>query len=355
MIEINDVREIREFKGKTFSNFKKNQVITELLKSIEKTKVEYACYWCAELMCGGSYLDIWNSVIEFYSMNIHLGNPKLVVYIERKLKSFVSIVKNGYIGQEIRLRNNSTVRKIFFEIIGILCFSGRRPCVQYPKIDLDEMDITNITNRFLAPNVNYGNEYIEDDDPKELFIPVNEFIYNLEEGNVLNSCYWINWLLYFEAICEKKKHKLKCKRRCISKVENKFQCDVIWLIWDIIFKKINNCKKNKNVLNEIAKSSLHLFQLQYKKTYQKKRIKLLFYVIRLLIEKNVDLSINILNETDGKRIKVILDGIDEVFKDVKKNEVSPNTDYLFHNLNSNTNLEKSIEKLEALKSFENID
>lgn len=355
MIEINDTRELTEFKGITFSNYKKNNVVSELLKSMDKMKLENACYWCAELICAGYYLDIWNTIIEFYSVNIHLGNPKLVVYIERKLKCFISILKNGYIGQELRLRNNEAIRKLFCELICVLCFSDRKPCIQYPKIDIEEMDITNITNRFTAPNVDYGKDYLDEDDPKELFIPINELIYNLEEKKLLNSLYWINWILCFESICEKKKQKLVCKRRCVTNIESKFQNNVIWLIWDIVFKMIEKCKKNKKVIKEITKSSLSLFQLQYKKSDQKKRLKVLYYIVSLLLDNNVDYSHEILKNSDANKIKTVLDKIDEVFKDVKKNEVSPNTDYLFHNLKSNTNLEKSIEKLEALKSFENMD
>ena len=60
---INDMRDARDFKGITFSNFKKNDVKKQLLLSIYNGKLEPACYWCAELVCSASFMDIWDVFI----------------------------------------------------------------------------------------------------------------------------------------------------------------------------------------------------------------------------------------------------------------------------------------------------
>ena len=124
--EINDKRNPSEFKGVSFSKFQKTKVKQELINCIASSKIESACYWTAELICAGHFSDLWEIIITYVSRYIHLGNPKLPLYISLRMDNFKTMLSNGFVGNELRLRNNQKIRQLFSEIVTILCLSKKK-------------------------------------------------------------------------------------------------------------------------------------------------------------------------------------------------------------------------------------
>ena len=345
--EINDVREQREFKGITFSEFKKTDVKKELIKNLYNSKVEPACYWSAEMICAGHYPELWEAIIGFYTKHIHIGNPKLITYLDLRINNFKTIVSNGYANQELRLRNNEKMRKLFSEVMCVLCEARKKHCYTEVKVKKEDFDLTQMTERFKAPNVTYADDIFMKDDPKELFIAANEFAFNLSEDgkNSVSACYWMEWIMEFETICKQKNETFKCERRAFSNVESKCQMDIIWIIWDIF---LIESKKRDALVQRIVNSALNIFCLRYRSGCHKKRRLLMYFVIEVFTEPySTEEEI----VKDKSKILVIVQNINKIYKQIKKNEHSPGTEYLYQNIKS-SNLEKTIEKLETMNNLE---
>jgi hypothetical protein len=87
--------------------------------------------------------------------------------------------------------------------------------------------------------------------------------------------------------------------------------------------------------------------LKYSKPIGKKRKYIIYFAISLLTEI-VSLEEEIVKEKE--EIIQLVSKINNIYKQVKKNEHTPNMDYLFTNLNK-SNLDKTIEKLDKMNTF----
>lgn len=346
--EINDIRSSGDFKGISFSNFKKTDVKKELLNSLINSKIEPACYWSAELICAGHYGDLWETILHFYSKYIHLGNPKICIYLELRINHFKDIINNGYRDNELRMRNNDKIRRLFCEVMCVLCDAKRKHSFDNIKIKKDDFDMTQMTDRFKASSRKFADEIFLQEDPKELFIAMNELAYNIDESvkNNITACYWMEWIMEFEAICKQKHEKILCERRNFVPVDSKFQMDVIWMIWDLF---IQESKKRSKIVNKIMEAMLHLFTLKYTTGCYKKRKNILYFATSLLCE-NINTEEEIIRKSQQEIVTNIIKKVDMVYKQIKKNEISPGTEYLFKDIKA-SNLEKTIQKLETMNSF----
>ena len=352
IIEINDVRELHEFKGISFSQYKKIEVKKKLIESLLSASMEPSCYWSIELLCAGHFGELWEIVLYYISKYIHLGNPKIAIYIEMRYKIFRNIMNQGTFVSELDARNNNSIRKLFAEIICVCAMSPKKPSFEQIKIkSQNEFDSIQMATKLKADNITYIRESFLHKDPRELFIAMNEFAYSLSKNgnNMSEACYWIEWTLEFESLCKKRKQVLRCEPRNY-KVENKFRTNVIWIIWDIILDYTN--MKNNSIITKIVNSIINLFTIKYTEGTPKRRKYLLYYTIELLTE-NVNLNIDIL--PDKNIIQNIINQINTIYKQVKKTEIPPKTEYLFNGLDKKKSIEKSIKQMEVLKNMEKIN
>jgi len=351
MDEINDIRSTKEFNGITFSKFKKSQVKKELLLSMLSCKVEKACYWSAELICAGHLKDLWECIICYMSKYIHLGNPKLPIYLDLRFGNFKDIITNGFIQDELSLRNNLKIRQIFAEIILVLCYSKKKHSFESIKIKKDEeFNMTYMATKLKATSLNFGRDSFGKDDPKEIYIGVNEFAYNISKKikNAVAACYWFEWLVEYENLCKKRKEKCEAERREFAPVQDKYQKDIIWILWDILFKECN--RQNNKLKDKILNALLSLFSIKFT-SGTKKRNRYLFYFAVTLITDDNALNVEIMD--DKLHIESVVKRINIIYKDIRKNQEAPQIDYLYAGLDNKSNLDKTRERLEKMDQFIN--
>jgi hypothetical protein len=230
----------------------------------------------------------------------------------------------------------------------ILCDAKRRHSFDNVKIKPDDLNMFVIKDKFKAPTTLYGEEVFTTEDPKELFPFINELAYNvtISGNNQMMACYWIEWIFEFENRCKLKKEKIFCERRNFAKVDSKLQKDIVWIIWDIFLKE---SEKREKIIQKLINSLLSLFCLKYTSGCHKKRKNLMYLATSILCEK-FTLEKEIIRHTQLDLVNTIKQKIDLVYTQIKKNEESTGTDYLFLGMKS-SNLESTIKKLEQMNSF----
>ena len=348
---INDTRDSQSFKGITFSKFKKADVRKELIKSVINGKIEPACNWGAEFICAGHYIDLWDIILTIVGKHVHLANPKLPIYLNMRFETFKTIVQSGYTDNELNMRNNNKIRVLFGEIISILCLSNKKH--SFSRIEINkknEFDITSMTNKLKAPNIEFISTIFLKDDPKELFIALNEFAFQITSNNNLLACYWLEWILEFGMICKNKKKELcTCVRRTFVNVDEKFQMDPVWMLWEIIYAE---AKKNPNATTfKIIQNLLNLYCIKYTPGVKAKRRYLLYFAISLITEP-YNANTEIINADNKVIVENVIKKINAIYRQIKKNEIAPELSYLSVPAPP-TDSENTMKKLNKINEFFN--
>lgn len=340
-LKINDKRNSKDFTSITFSGFKKSQVIREILKSLLNNNVESACYWSAELVCSGQLIELWELIILYIGKYIHIGNPKIFIFIDSCIQQFKKIFNSSICIDEIDLRNDVNIRNLFAEIMCVYCNSKRKHQLSESKVSVIEFNVRSLGDKLKAPNVEYIKNIFKEGDPKEIYIALNELYYSISvlKDSVV-ACYWIDWIIEFDIEIRKTKNKKIALTREYIPVNAKEQSSLIWIIWDIFLELSKPDSNNTRIINSI----LNIFCLKYGKSIPKKRRFLMYNCVLLLTEK-IDYSIPIIH--DRSLLTKIQENIFKIYKQIKENEITILPSELIK-----TNKDKSLNKMELLKSVD---
>jgi hypothetical protein len=235
---ITDSRKLKDFKDQTFGGYNITQASTALDKAIMEDKIEPALHWTLQLFFSGVVNPLWSKLFSFASKQINIYNPKLPEFIMNKTLQWQHIVENSKFTKEnvLLLRNHPAVRLLLAEMVAVLVLSKKRKMNQLPKIKKEEFIIDNFKSKLEAKDNRLVENIINNEDPSEIRISINEMAYHIHHNNTNKALYWINWILEWEKINSKKYGKYECASRSIEGVDAKYFKDVVWLIWAVIQK-----------------------------------------------------------------------------------------------------------------------
>jgi len=295
------------FKTHTFSNFKKSKVIKELENCIYYQKKEEAFYWTGELICSGHILELWNLFLFVMCKYIHINNPRLPLYIDKKFTEFKEL--SNQLKDDLDARNQEDVRTLLFSITLLLCESKR-------DMILADLHFTfkfeNIFTNLKAPNVDYIKPYFKEGDPKEIYIPLNECAYHLiETKNRMDIFYWIDWMIQYDEQCIKNKKTLQCVSRDFVIVKSN---NIIWILFELFLSF-----QDPDILYKIIQSLMKLFSIKYTPSTNKKRKHILNLCVLLIIHDAVDFKTKIIENSSV--FIPIQENINMIFEQIKKNEI----------------------------------
>tara|TARA_Y100000768_G_scaffold381751_1_gene360917 strand:+ start:833 stop:1933 length:1101 start_codon:yes stop_codon:yes gene_type:complete len=320
---INDIRDHTQFKDKTYSNFKKSQVLNAVFKSIESKKVEQACHWTTECILSGYSNILWEKIILFTSKVIHINNPRIPGYILKKttiMNNQISLLDKKSKDIYLLLRNSQMIRNLFFDVVTTLCMSLKtKRYDNYPKInEQEDFKYENMKKRLCGQMNILPSHIIKFNDPDDITIIINEIFTMLKnkQFGYERCCFWILWLLKWESLHKKKNIPWNIDYREIKEINQKYRCNIIWIIWNIIMEEVT-IRDNKDITIQIN-NLYKLFTMDYTPGKRNKRLPLIFNAIGYLTHE-INFSIPIRNN-----IKLFIDvqcNVNKMFASKKETEI----------------------------------
>ena len=336
---------------KSYSDFKKTQLIPYLEKNIIDKNTEVMMGIISEIHISSYFNDLHSFIIEYYA-NYILLNISIASFIDESFKKFNMIVettKKKY--RNDALINSNEIRNIYCSIF-IKFIEGK-----HQKIDVRLEKNCNKEEVYLLHSNLTEFPYIEDDNHTQLsllmsrgireilfFLKIDIDILNTNIGvfinrkNIEKIVYWLLWLIKIESI-EKKYVDMNYK--ISSKYGALIGKKMNWIlfIWDKIWQK---CEKNNYINKPLLKSLTSLFY--YKKEDIKSRIGIV--ALALLI------SLSPIKINTNRKISKL-----EIFTSLNANQFYKNSDndnnkhYLeLYNEYHNTQNTKEVIKLSHIEN-----
>ena len=298
-----DIRTIKDLKNSTISGYKKNDVLLAFESSLLNRIIEDSIKWCVELHISCYDKDIWKTFFQFYLKNIHINNPKLLIYLLKRKKTYDKFLMYMPKQHYLFSRNNIEIRNMFAELTAFLNNSPKSNLLlnkSLPSIQIKKLNADELKKRMVAINNTEIEQFLYSDTHNIIKLCLNEIYMHLkmDKTNInINNCFF--WYLYLEKnkdiqkIEENKKMTTilhffeEENKNNISNNNNddndKLKTHWTFILWNIIFYFKKNLSKYDNIL-------IDKLELLYKKNFKISQIgskKYIFLYCFLIIKKHI--------------------------------------------------------------------
>ena len=328
--KIEDTRLLKDFKNQTIGGYNISKASSALEKAIFEDKLEPALHWSLQLFLSGIINSLWIKLLSIASKLINIYNPKLPEFLYNKNQHWLSIVNNIKYSKDnvLLLRNHPTIRLLLCEMVSVLVLSKKRKLNTLPTIKKNEFIIDIFKSKLEAKDNKLINNIVQDGDPSEIRIAINEMAYHIYNKNINKALYWFNWVVEWEKINSKKYGKYECAPRTINGVDSKYYKDIVWLLWEVI-NKIAKLKCSYNNYSEWTKQIHYLWLLYTNNFTPSTRTKKQTYMIWsiLYITETIDYVIPLIDRPELLFQSLL--GFDKIIVTLKPQQVIRN------NINNN--------------------
>jgi hypothetical protein len=284
-MDIEDSRTVIDFQKFTFSGHLRSHVFKVLNENIKLGHADYTCYWILELMCSGLVHSCWNTLFLSAALHINRGAPQVFAYLSRMYERFAPVEQQYSVMTMTDIRNNSEARQILCEVGACLALTRKAKLPTLPVIKPAHDFLPGVIQENLkAPSSIYARTIMKQEDPMELYVPVNEFAYCLkpETRDPIRALYWVSWILKYAAkYKEDQKTYLICAHRSNDYVEEKYLRSPIWILWAVIHE---HTKSHIDIL-------FKMYCLRWGQGELKKRLPFLITAVLFICEPVLDTSL----------------------------------------------------------------
>jgi hypothetical protein len=286
-MDVYDTRTVVDFQKFTFSGHLRAHVYKVLDENIKLGHADYSCYWALELLCSGLVHSMWETLFESAAKHINRGAPNCFLYLVRMYEKFAPYERQYSVLEMTNIRNNHDVRTLICEVAASLALCKKNKLPSLPKIkpEHDFLQLT-IQENLKSPSANYARHLTKKDDPLDIYIALNEFVYCLrpETRDILKALYWASWILKY-ASRYKKANKIEyfCNFRINIYVDDKYCRHIIWLIWEAVLDASQKSPQS-GILKQYIECIYKLYCLRWTPSNLKSRSCFLIVAIQFICE-----------------------------------------------------------------------